>query len=51
MIYGERGGEDFESVTSKPVTTLLPAGKIISFIRPVTVSLKPKINAAPHGLK
>src|SRR5258708_6692315 len=51
MIYGERDGEDFESVTLAPAPVVLLGGKIVAFIRPAWVSLKPKISAAPHGLK
>ena len=51
MIYGERGGEDFESVTLGSDPTRLLDGKIVTFITSRSASLKPKISAAPHRLK
>jgi len=49
-IYGESGGEDFDSVTFELVSSALLGGKIFRFIRFRSVPLKPKISAAPHGL-
>jgi len=50
MIYGERGGEDFESARSAPALKPPHDGKIVALIRTVSASLKPKITTACHGL-
>ena len=34
MIYRERAGEDFESVTLVPATTMPLGGKIVVFVGP-----------------
>jgi hypothetical protein len=51
MIYGERGGEDFESALSALALKAPHGGKIVALIKLGSVSLKPKISTACHGLK
>jgi hypothetical protein len=51
MIYGERGGEDFESAPSALALKGPHGGKIVALIRLGSVSLKPKISTPRHGLK
>jgi len=51
MIYGERGGEDFESTPSALALKAPHGGKIVALISRASASLKPKISIARHGLK
>jgi hypothetical protein len=51
MIYGERGGEGFESALFLLAFKAPHRGKIVALIRAGSASLKPKISTARHGLK
>ena len=51
MIYGERGGEDFESAQSALALKAPYVGKIVALIRVGSVSSKPKISMRCHGFK
>ena len=51
MIYRESSGEGLEFVTSEPAPAVPLGVKFTDFMGPRPAPLKPKISAAPHGLK